>query len=120
MSLAEDLAALRAATPHCRAVAYIDLEAELVLTADSEAGIRREVLDALAEEARRLLTAAGFWPDGTISDQVVTLTEDGLTVYVRDSAEPGETLCCHCSRAADPDAVATAARAVLTQFIAQS
>lgn len=117
MTLDQHLDALRGALPACRAAAYIDLQAELVLTASTVPGLRREMLDALAEAARRLFAAEALSGD-MAADLAVVLTVEDAHVFVRDGDEPGEALCCLCSLGTDVELIASEARGALTRILA--
>lgn len=120
MTLADELDDLRRRFPGCRAALYIDLDAELVLTARVETQTRQEVLDRMAEDGRRLLNASGLLPDATAAETVTVLAGPDMTVYVRDPAEPQEAICCRCGAQVDADALAAAARASLSRIQAET
>lgn len=122
MSVSERLDELRAAVAECQLVAFIDLEARMVLSVSSQAKQPQEHLDALGESASRLLPMApnaltkclSFQDDHALPDFAVLMSDTNTHIFVRSSGEGHEALCCSCSRNAPVDTIIDKARAALS------
>jgi len=123
VGLDDELEALRSALPGCRVVAFVDLQARLVLLSKADKKPRQEWLDALATTGAQMLplrrgpvTAAST--GDALPDQAVVLRQHGLSVYVRLGSDPSEALCCDCDAGADATAVLAQARDALIRIAA--
>lgn len=122
MSVSDDLDSFRAAVPECRFVAFMDLDASMVLSVSVQTKKRQEVLDGLAERASKLLPLAedslskslALGEEPALPDLAVLLSERETLVFIRSGSERHEALCCGCSPNAAIDAIITSARAALS------
>lgn len=104
--LVDLLEGLRQAVPGCGLAAYIDLDAELVLSASGTKKPRQETLDGLARTAASLLPGSPDpqphpWHDQARPEEAIFWTRDHTLVLVRRMAAPFEALCCQCGRDTD-------------------
>lgn len=121
MKVSRSLDEVLARLPDCRLVAFIDLDASMVLATGSHSKPRQERLDALGALATRLLPLPDDPLAGCVAEDgaapqpevAVLLSTAETTAFVRSAAEPGEALCCSCSPNAPVDAIIEAARSVL-------
>jgi predicted regulator of Ras-like GTPase activity (Roadblock/LC7/MglB family) len=113
MGIAEQLNAMRADFPACRAATFADLSSGLVLFTSAVSRMPQERLDALSAQAQALLAGAAARAGeallGAPVEHAVVSDAEGLVVLVRSPVEPGEAMICHCD--ADIDLGAFAARA---------
>jgi len=123
MSVSEILNDCRTAIPDCQLVAFIDLDASMVLSVSSVSKQRQERLDALSASASRLFSMprvflAGWLADnGNSSPQVaIVLSMAETTAYVRSETEPREVLCLCGSPNSPVDAMIKAARSVMSDI----
>ncbi len=120
MSAAEHLGECRNAISGCNLVAFIDLQASMVLSVSAASKQRQERLDMLGALASDLLRLPeddplqGLPGDGTVLPQTaIRLSATETTVFVRSQAEPNEALCCACAPDTRVDETIAAARRVL-------
>ena len=125
MSVAEILDGCRAAIPDCQLVAFIDLDASMVLSVSSQAKQRQERLDTLGASASKLLPMpdddlARCLADGGKSAPpiAIVLSMAETTVFVRSTTEPREALCCCGSPSTPLDAMIKTASSVLADISA--
>lgn len=124
MSVSEGLDNLLAAVPECQLVAFIDLDAGMVLASSAQTKQRQEFLGALGESAARHLSMTEDGLANCLSlnensappDIAVLLSATGTVAFVRSAAERNEALCVSCSPNVAVDAIIDRARSVLSEL----
>lgn len=113
----DDLDALRERFEGCTALAFADLSTKMILVTDSSSNLRREVLDALCEEAALLLGASGT---PALADKPIDLASVATTsqfrLFLRAEHEPNDVLCCICGPKMDADSFVAEACACLDRI----
>jgi len=100
----DELDALREKFDGCTALAFADLSTKMILVTDSSSNLRREVLDALCEEAALLLGSAEKPALGDRPSDMASVTSTSqLRVFLRAEHEPDDVLCCICGPKLDAD-----------------
>lgn len=121
MGVAEELQKLRQSEAGCRLVAFADIDAQLVLVSDSAETARRETLDSLCASATRIFEASqtGTGDVLTGADTAVEVAGSEMQIFLRNTADPTDVICCIC--AADTDAVQfiTTARQALNDIASE-
>lgn len=103
--------------PGCQTLAFADLSTQMVLVTNSSGTDSRETLDALCAEAALAFGTAGVPALGTCATHTIFVsTADQLHIYLRDTKEPGDALCCLCRHDIALDRFVIAARACLEQI----
>jgi len=126
MSVSEGLDKFRAAVPGCQLVAFIDLNAGMVLAVSAQTKQRQELLGALGETASMhlpmnetdLAKCLSLSESSAQPGIAVLLSATGTVAFVRSPAEGNEALGVSCSPNVDVDAIITQARIVLTEISA--
>lgn len=121
MSVQEELDELRKSVAECHLVAFADLDSQLVLVSSSATRSTRDTLDALCAEVASIFAVADA-ADGDSglarSDTGLTMSPDGLSLFLRDAEERSEALCCVCAGTVDVDDLFTQSKATLTRILA--
>jgi len=113
---------LRESLPGCHALAYVDMEARLVLLSDAQVPLPQEAFDGLCLRARLALgdpaaRAACDLFGAAAPPAEATLFRDGAwEVFVRGSVCPDEALCALLAAEAAPDLALHHLRAAVDDF----
>lgn len=115
--VADRLDKLHARFPGCRILAFADLTTQMVLVTNSGCAAQRETLDAVCAEAAQTFGSYdrpgfGLSPAGT----AIIATPDQLRIYLRDTSDPADGLCCVCDHTIAVDEFVQQARACLDQI----
>lgn len=118
MTIGDLLNELRIAVPECRLAAYIDLNAELVLTVSTAEKPPQETLDGLAETAAWIMPMGASPIEQCLFDrpgpeEAIFLNVDDTLIFARSMAEPADVICCECARSVDVDRALASARMAL-------
>ena len=113
---------LRASFADCRLIAFVDLEAELVLSCSAALKPRQEELDALAAAAKAILlpepAAMVDGSDFAATDEAILLSSEQSAVYLRAQDQEAEALVCICEPAQDLIVFRESARTALDAIMA--
>jgi hypothetical protein len=117
MTIADEINELREEFDGCALVAFADLTAKMVLLKSSEKKIPQENLDHLCAEAAVLFKGATARLNKDAAP-VTAIVADGekSNIYLRDTADSEDVLCCVCGNEVDLTAFLAAARTRISQI----
>ena len=118
MTLSTQLDAIRSGEPACHALAFVDLNASMVLANSAAASAGQEHWDALCQVAKQLLdgTAVAGDDDNPPVTNAIVLDPDEVTIFARSSSAPEDALCAVCSTQVEVCAILAKMQALLGEL----
>lgn len=121
VGVVEKLAAMTAAFPQARTVAFADLSSSTVLASQGRANVTQEQLDILCRQARKSFDDPLFGLSVQAFGEphsAVLMGPDSLRVFLRSEDDPADALCCLCDHGIDLAAFVAKLRETLQQISA--